>query len=231
MHNEYRKTEGFDFITHNFKRIAEVWLDDYKECLYQREPIKYANVDAGDLEIQKLIKKNLNCKPFKHFLEHVMPDMLEKFPCVEPGVFASGVIQSEADPELCVDSMEEPYIKVPILSDCESNLTHPGVTQNFALTWHRNIASDHDYFFCLETKSMLFHYCDFKFKKQLWFYNLTSHQILNPPSEMCLTAQLSTFTLSLEACSSDDINQKWLWGYTNTSALLNWESYGEKMVK
>lgn len=79
-HNLYRKKEGIDFVAHNFKRIAEVWLDDYKKFLYRNEPERYAKVDAGDLSEVKRIKNDLNCKPFKHFLDYVMPDMLERYP-------------------------------------------------------------------------------------------------------------------------------------------------------
>lgn len=229
-HNEYRQKKGIDFITHNFKRIAEVWLDDYKECLYKREPEKYAKIDYGNVEKQKLIRQNLNCKPFKYFLDHLMPDMKEKFPCVEPGVFASGAIQSEADPTMCVDTIPQPYKKNSTLSTCHKNLTLSEKSMTFVLTWHRNIENE-NYSYCLVSNTMNFEACDYNFKKQLWYYNLTTHQIVNPPSNECLTANLSALSLNMKNCSLDDKNQKWLWVYVNESALLNWETFGDKITK
>lgn len=78
-HNEYRKKTGVDFVARNFKRIAEVWLGDYKEILYSSEPERYAKIDPGDLTKPKAIRKNLNCKPFQYYLDYVAPDMLERF--------------------------------------------------------------------------------------------------------------------------------------------------------
>lgn len=225
-HNEYRKKEGVDFVAYNFKRIAEVWLDDYKECLYRRDPERYASVDPGDLETSKLIRKNLNCKPFKHFLDFVMPDMVEKFPCVEPGVFASGAIQSKAYPTLCAETLSDDF---PSLAECSTNLTHPSVSQNFVLTWHREIRSENLVDCCMEPNAS-FDWCTFDFGPQLWFYNLTTHQIVNLKQDNCLTANPPETSLSMEKCSFDDINQKWLWGFTNTSALRNWKTFGVKIT-
>lgn len=77
-HNNDRVKTGVDFVGRNFKRVAEVWLDEYKEILYSGEPARYASIDAGDLTKQKAIRKNLNCKPFQYYLDYIAPDMLER---------------------------------------------------------------------------------------------------------------------------------------------------------
>ena len=92
VHNEWRDKPGVDFVAHNFKRI-EVWLDEYKEYLYKGDPERFAKIDAGDLRREKLIRKNLNCKPFQYYLEFVAPEMLESFPYIDQGIFAKGAIQ------------------------------------------------------------------------------------------------------------------------------------------
>lgn len=156
-----------------------------------------------------------------------MPDMNEKFPCVEPDDYANGAIQSEADPNLCVDTLGNPF-KAPALYKCQ-DLKHPGVTQNFALTWHRNIQNNKNYWFCLDKKSWSFIYCSFRFKRQFWYYNLTTHQIVNSYSRTCLTAVTFNKTLLMNSCNPLDQSQKWKWGNTNETALRNWETYGEKL--
>ena len=73
-----------DFLTINYKRVAEVWMDEYKEFLYARSPGKYEKVDPGDLTKQKEIREQLQCKSFKWFIEEVAPDLVEKYPPVDP---------------------------------------------------------------------------------------------------------------------------------------------------
>lgn len=65
-----------DFSGRNLKRVAEVWLDDYKEMLYKGEPERYSIIDPGDLTKQFEIKNSLNCKPFKYYLDVVVPEMV-----------------------------------------------------------------------------------------------------------------------------------------------------------
>lgn len=67
-------------------------MDDYAQHIYSRNPDHWNKIDAGDTSYMKGIKKKLNCKPFKYFLEHVVPDMLDRFPPIEPPEFASGAV-------------------------------------------------------------------------------------------------------------------------------------------
>jgi hypothetical protein len=62
----------------------------------------------GDISYQLYIKERQQCKPFKYFIEHVAPDMLDRFPFREPPEFASGAIQTMADPKFCIDAMSRP---------------------------------------------------------------------------------------------------------------------------
>lgn len=76
----------------NYKRVAEVWMDDYKNFIYARDPPRYDKVKTGDLSYQLSIKKKLKCKPFSYFIETVAPDMLEFYPLVDPPPFAKGAV-------------------------------------------------------------------------------------------------------------------------------------------
>lgn len=71
--------------------MAEVWMDEYKEYLYNRKP-HYRNIDAGDLTAQKAVRDKWNCKPFKWFIENIAFDLPQKYPPVEPDDFAKGEV-------------------------------------------------------------------------------------------------------------------------------------------
>lgn len=159
--------DGVDYMIRNFKRIAEVWLDDYKEVVYARNSAKFADADIGDLVRAKGIKMGLHCKPFSYFLEFVAPEMLERYPLVSPGVFAQGVIQSKANPDLCLEAGPKRQI---ILANCEKNFVQPSPKQFFKLAWHRNI-QHHIYDFCLQD-SLTIAECHFRGGNQFWKYDL-----------------------------------------------------------
>ena len=61
-------------MTFNQKRLAEVWLDEYKEIIYNNHP-HLRNLDAGDVSSRIELRKSLNCKDFGWYLKNVVPDM------------------------------------------------------------------------------------------------------------------------------------------------------------
>lgn len=76
----------------NYKRVAEVWMDEYKEYLYLRRP-QYRNLEVGDLSAQYEIRERLQCKPFKWFMKNIAFDLPKKYPPIEPPDFASGEVR------------------------------------------------------------------------------------------------------------------------------------------
>lgn len=43
--------KGIDFIAINYKRVAEVWMDDHKEHVYKRDAVRYNRTDPGELNL------------------------------------------------------------------------------------------------------------------------------------------------------------------------------------
>jgi polypeptide N-acetylgalactosaminyltransferase len=80
-------------ISRNYKRVAEVWMDEYAKNVYERDPEEWYSLDVGDVSQMRKIKQKLQCKPFQYFLEVVAPEMMEKFPPFETDVFASGAVR------------------------------------------------------------------------------------------------------------------------------------------
>jgi len=211
-----------------FKANSLAFQDEYKEIVYARNPAKFQDVDAGNLTRCKAIRSGMHCKPFRYFIEYVAPDMLERYPIEDPGHFAKGTIQSRAALTLCIEASHQRKLT---LNTCESNHAEPSVKQSFTLTWHRSI-QHHRYDICLQS-SLTLNECHFRGGNQLWKFDLTTKQIINPlaGNERCLSLDVDTKTLSLEVCNADDLNQKWNWGEKNISALMSWATFGVSLDK
>jgi polypeptide N-acetylgalactosaminyltransferase len=82
----------FDYYTRNVKRVAEVWMDEYKEVAYKKSPKRYAETDVGDLTKQHALRKKLQCKSFKWYLENVAIEVLENYPPNGLSAFAGGAV-------------------------------------------------------------------------------------------------------------------------------------------
>lgn len=171
--NPTRKTSE-DYVGRNFKRVAEVWLDEYKELLYDKEPNRYSKIDPGDLTKQKAIRERLNCKPFSYFLTEVAGDMLERYPPfkIVPH-FASGTLRSLAgDSNLCVEWHYE-IDKPLILEYCQSNNQNPTNIQHFTYTFHKQIISTNTDN-CLDSFKLVLTDCHFDKGNQYWIYEMVS---------------------------------------------------------
>lgn len=228
--------KGIDFITINYKRVAEVWMDDYKKIIYGRDPDRYGKADTGDLTYQFYIKKRQQCKPFKYFIDEVAPDMLERFPMVEKPPFASGTIQSVAHKDLCIDTMargkEEPLGMYP----CAQNKTSPQGTQFFVLRYYRDINIKRT-MNCFDSsgsgikRDIITYACHHGQGNQYFRYDLESKKIYHgvKRNNHCVDMDAQTRTVFVTNCNENSLTQQWKWGFANKTNLNNWLTYGVKI--
>uniref|UniRef100_A0A8D2MSG0 Galactosyltransferase C-terminal domain-containing protein n=1 Tax=Zonotrichia albicollis TaxID=44394 RepID=A0A8D2MSG0_ZONAL len=62
-------------VERNLARVAEVWLDEYKELFYGHAYHLLHSVDVGDLSQQIQLRQRLRCKTFRWYLHNVYPDL------------------------------------------------------------------------------------------------------------------------------------------------------------
>lgn len=121
----------------NYKRVAEVWMDEYKEYIYARRP-HYKKIDPGDLTKQKSIRDRLQCKSFKWFMDNIAFDLTKKYPPVDPPDGAWGEIRNLAA-DKCIDTRFKGHNERFELEPCVKDNPKGGGEQYFVYTWHKDI--------------------------------------------------------------------------------------------
>lgn len=217
-----RKT---DYVHKNYKRVAEVWMDEYKEYIYEHSPGVYDNIDPGDLSKQKAIRKKLKCKSFKWFMTEIAFDLPKVYPPVEPPDYASGVIQSVASPKLCVDTLNRPRHSQIGLYFCASNHEKPQSNQFWTLSWHRDLRMRFKKD-CLDVQSseknapVWLWDCHGQGGNQFWYYDRKKQWLRHGrEAKNCLDADPRTKTIFVNRCDEDNPNMQWKFGVVNDTAL------------
>ena len=69
----YKFPGGYHEVTVNLARVVHVWMDDYKRFVFLKRP-DLRTVDHGDLTSRLELRKRLNCKSFKWYLDNIYPE-------------------------------------------------------------------------------------------------------------------------------------------------------------
>jgi polypeptide N-acetylgalactosaminyltransferase len=224
----YRKFNPFgaagsgDFLTRNHKRVAEVWMDDYKKYFYKSSSY-IINLEFGDVSKQKEIREKLQCKSFKWFMDNVAFDLVNYYPPVPPQPYASGEIRSVAA-ALCIDSKFKREESTFGLDTClRDNRDHSG-EQRFELTWRhdlRPISSDR----CFDVSSstpgapVILFKCHGYRGNQEFLYNPQTQQIYHPITNSCLEASVERKEILMNPCDKIKKSQQWMFSNVNVTQI------------
>ncbi|NXN39818.1 GALT5 acetylgalactosaminyltransferase, partial [Rhinoptilus africanus] len=195
-------------VERNLARVAEVWLDEYKELFYGHAyHLVLKNLDVGNLTQQIQLRKKLQCKSFRWYLENVYPDL------EAPLVKASGLLINIAMAR-CI-TVENTTLA---FEACDVNSKN----QKFNYTWLRRIQHGE---LCLApagaTGALGLRRCPGRSHSLTWLHrslatihpDLTDHIIsehLQQPA--CLEVDPSHKALRVNACDSANPYQKWQFG-------------------
>uniref|UniRef100_G8JLT5 polypeptide N-acetylgalactosaminyltransferase n=1 Tax=Xenopus tropicalis TaxID=8364 RepID=G8JLT5_XENTR len=144
-------------VERNLVRVAEVWLDDYKEIFYGhgQHLLKYLP-NIGDLTEQKQLRERLQCKNFNWYIKNVFPDM------GTPLLRATGML---SNPKLrkCLAIENSTFV----LESCEGNKK----SQQFSYTWLRHIRQGDQCIVPVENEdSASLQPCDYTIVNQRWLH-------------------------------------------------------------
>ncbi|XP_027840871.2 N-acetylgalactosaminyltransferase 6 [Aphis gossypii] len=220
----YRKFAPFpnpgigDFVGKNYRRVAEVWMDEYAEYLYLRRP-HYRKIDTGDITKQKNIRRNLNCKSFKWYMHEVAFDLVEKYPPIEPPDAFKGKIRTFTAPELCLDATSENLLN---LKECTDN---DNENQKFILSWRNDIKTRNN--MCLDISDSSFkakislYGCHNGGGNQLWHYDHSKMKLVQGKNPRCMEHDISTRKVYVTQCKQNIDDQKWIIENVNSKST-NW---------
>lgn len=217
-------------LARNLKRVAEVWMDEYAEHIYQRRP-EYRHLSAGDVAAQKKLRSSLNCKSFKWFMTQIAWDLPKFYPPVEPPAAAWGEIRSVGT-GLCADTKHGAVGSPLRLESCVRGRGEAAWNnmQVFTFTWREDIRPgdpQHTKKFCFDaishTSPVTLYDCHSMKGNQLWRYR-KDKSLYHPVSGSCMDCSESDHRIFMNICNPSSPTQQWLFEHTNATVLEKFNS-------
>nr|XP_034317747.1 polypeptide N-acetylgalactosaminyltransferase 5 [Crassostrea gigas] len=197
---------GVNVDKKNSIRLAEVWIDEYKNYYYER--FNYDLGDCGDITDRKKLQERLQCHSFDWFIKNVYPDLFV------PGE-AIGEIRSKAKP-MCIDSAVDNhnYHKPVNMWPCHNQ----GGNQYWMLSKNGEIRRDDG---CLDYsggESVIVYPCHGQKGNQEWQYR-EDNSIYHANTQKCMETSVDGQKLTMKTCTGID-RQIWTWKRKSPSGII-----------
>eukprot|EP00730_Choanoeca_flexa_P018539 TRINITY_DN9018_c0_g1_i3.p1 TRINITY_DN9018_c0_g1~~TRINITY_DN9018_c0_g1_i3.p1 ORF type:complete len:626 (+),score=92.25 TRINITY_DN9018_c0_g1_i3:57-1934(+) len=187
----------------NSKRVAEVWMDDYKRYFYDTRP-QGENIDPGDMTDRKQLRQRLHCKPFKWFLQEALPDL---FIPDDAHIKYRGSLHTSGN--ICLDKMGHRNGGLIGAYPCHNQ----GANQNWMLSINNEMrAADSQCMDAWDTRlpgKIHIGHCHGMRGNQEFVYDPILHTLKHKPSQACM--QVKNNVLQLDSCRPGDASQTWFW--------------------
>ncbi|KAM6934046.1 polypeptide N-acetylgalactosaminyltransferase 5 [Xenentodon cancila] len=194
-------------VERNLARVAEVWLDEYKDLFYghgYHHLLDKKVIDIGNLTEQMELRKRLKCKSFKWYLENVYPDM------DAPLVKAEGLVFNHGSRK-CLT------LQKGSLSFESCDLSKQ--SQHFNYTWMRHVRQQ-DLCVAPQNKGsgLALRPCDSSKPELRWLHKSSATSLAHLKEHligefvtpyMCLEAEPQGDSLRLRPCEPGSAFQKW----------------------
>ncbi|XP_050425179.1 polypeptide N-acetylgalactosaminyltransferase 5 isoform X1 [Adelges cooleyi] len=185
-------------VLHNAARVAEVWLDEWRDFYYAMNP-GASSVEVGDVSDRLALRTKLQCKPFRWYLENIYPE--SQMPL---DYYYLGEIKNVESMQ-CLDTMARKSGEKVGMSFCHGL----GGNQVFAYTKRAQIMSDDN---CLDSANMLgpvnLVRCHGLEGNQAWVYDTKTLTIKHRTTEQCLEhSNAEQYTAILSDCDGSPTQQ------------------------
>ncbi|XP_046349821.1 polypeptide N-acetylgalactosaminyltransferase 5-like isoform X1 [Haliotis rufescens] len=195
----YKWKTGVNVVKKNSVRLAEVWMDEYKNYYYER--FNFDLGDFGDVTERRALRKRLNCKSFDWFVKNIYPDLF-----VPGEAVASGEVRSKAKP-MCIDSPVDHhnYHKAVNMWPCHNQ----GGNQYWMMSKGGEVRRDDG---CLDYSGgddVIIYPCHGQKGNQEWQYK-EDNTILHVNTQKCAEVSIDGKKLQMRPCSGID-RQLWQW--------------------
>ncbi len=200
-----------DTFTRNSIRVAEVWMDEYKDYFYATRP-GLRKIDFGDVTDRRALRDKLQCKPFRWYMNSLLPRM---FVPDAKHIKMQGAVENPDGQ--CLDKMGQKSGGKVGVYFCHGM----GGNQAFMYTTLLEIRVEDD--LCLDAWGRIpsdvhLQSCHGQQGNQAWYFSEGDGTIrhADPASPNCLESYLSSGgkVLKLNTCSGAP-SQTWHW---NTAA-------------
>jgi len=204
----FRKQTPYSFpggtnkvIFRNNRRLVDVWTDEYSKYFHRMIP-DLNTVEAGDLTKRVELRKNLNCKSFKWYLENIYPESPLPIDFYHVGSISNQGIN------FCIDTMGRKENEDAGASFCHGQ----GGNQLFEYSKAHHIAMGT---LCLDTNGsngvVKLKTCNKQARHQQWDYDNIHQFFRNRQSSTCLAINEHNNNILITMnCDKSNQMQKWL---------------------
>ncbi|XP_043227648.1 putative polypeptide N-acetylgalactosaminyltransferase 9 isoform X1 [Amphibalanus amphitrite] len=207
----YKWRSGVNVLRRNSVRLAEVWMDEYKNYFYDR--INHELGDYGDVSSRRALRQRLQCKSFKWYLDNVFPELFV------PGEAAAFGEIRNLQTKLCVDSqcdsVNDMYKPVGLYM-CH-NL---GGNQYWLMSKDGEIRRDEA---CLDYAgtNVTLYPCHGSRGNQFWIYNPKKNFIHHGSSNKCMGVSEDRKYVTMEQCDDNNPRIRWVFANFDETKLRN----------
>ena len=185
-----------DVVRKNNVRLAKVWMDEFEQLYYDHTKNNDGE-DVGDLSERLQLRKRLNCKPFKWYLENIYPSIFKIWNSSTNGEVKS---MGQSTSTKCLDG---PDSSVVTLVECHG--------QKWFYTRNGEFRTRNDQ--CLDSTGYVNDQAGVKtypchgMKGNQWWEHTDKNTIIHRYHNLCLEAMGEK--VALVKCDPSKLSQQW----------------------
>lgn len=210
----YKWRPGVDVLRRNTIRLAEVWMDEYSKYYYLRTGFNKG--DYGDISERQKLRKDLQCKSFKWYVDNVYPDL------PIPDNLAEGYVKNMGlSNETCMDAVVGENDEKGKLQTYQCHYLGGNQFFEYSKSFELKKGAHCVDFTGSDSNSLQLYRCHYSKGNQEWIFNATTSQLIHRPTKMCLTSLDNFESLSMLPCNSTELKQKWIFQYLYKEKFLH----------